>query len=202
MSKSRRYVLLDRDGTLNVEKNYLSDPAQIELLPGVIEGLKLLESRGFGTVILTNQSGISRGYFDKRQLENIHRRLRNLLFVEGITIHGIYYCPHSPNDHCSCRKPQPGLVYRAAAELKFDPFESFVIGDKPSDIEMGRRVRATTVLVPCKGYEAEDEIEGAEPDFVARDLVEAATLILQLVQQPRGQSPAVELGSIRRKIPG
>ncbi|HXY11862.1 MAG TPA: HAD-IIIA family hydrolase, partial [Terriglobales bacterium] len=85
MSKSRRYILLDRDGTLNVEKNYLSDPAQIELLPGVVEGLKLLQSRGFGMVILTNQSGISRGYFDQRQLEDIHRRLRNLLSLEGIT---------------------------------------------------------------------------------------------------------------------
>ena len=160
----------------------------MELLPGVVEGLKLLKSRGLGIVIVTNQSGVSRGYFDTNQLENMHRRLRDLLLHEGITIDGIYYCPHAPDDKCLCRKPQPGLVYQAAAELHFDPCESFVVGDKPCDVEMGRRVRATTVLVRT-GYGAQDGIREAEkPDFVAKDLVEAAAFILQTVEQSRVQS--------------
>ena len=179
MFESRRYVLLDRDGTLIVEKHYLSDPSAIELLPGAVEGLRLLQSRGFGTVIVTNQSGIGRGYFDKIQLEKIHHRLRTLLLMEGITIDGIYYCPHLPDDNCFCRKPQPGLVYRAAAELRFDPSESVVIGDKHCDIEMGLRVGAATVRVSREGNQADHRMERGQPRFVAKDLVEAATLILE-----------------------
>jgi len=190
MLQSRRYVLLDRDGTLIVEKHYLSDPSQIEVLPGAIEGLKLLQSQGFGTVIVTNQSGIGRGYFDEIQLEKVHRRLRSLLLIEGITIDGIYYCPHSPDDNCFCRKPQPGLVYRAAADLRFDPCESFVIGDKPCDIEMGWRIGAATVRLSCQGNPADERREAGKPEFVAKDLVQAAGLILQGVHE----MPAGDLG--------
>jgi D-glycero-D-manno-heptose 1,7-bisphosphate phosphatase len=191
MLQSRRYVLLDRDGTLIVERNYLSDPSQIELMPGAVDGLKLLQSRGFGTVIVTNQSGIGRGYFDEVQLEIIHLRLRNLLSIEGITIDGIYYCPHLPDDNCLCRKPQPGLVYRAAAELQFHPGESFVIGDKPCDIEMGRRIRAATVRLSCQGNLADDARAGGKPELVAKDLAEAAALILRAVHEAAG-----DLGSL------
>jgi D-glycero-D-manno-heptose 1,7-bisphosphate phosphatase len=185
MPQLRRYILLDRDGTLNVEKSYLSNPSAIELLPGAVEGLKLLQSRGFGTAIVTNQSGIGRGYFDTSQLATINRRLRDLLLQEGITIDGVYFCPHSPDEKCFCRKPQPGLVYQAAAELHFDPCESFVIGDKCCDIEMGRRVGATTVLLVGTGDGTRDGVEVARPDFVTRDLAETAALIVQFTQVDR-----------------
>src|SRR5215469_17955325 len=134
-----RYVLLDRDGTLNVEKHYLSDPAQLELMPGVVEGLRLLQSHGFGLVVISNQSGIGRGVVGKDLVEAIHVRLRELLQQQGVELNGIYYCPHSPEQNCSCRKPSPAMIYQAAEDLDFNPGESFVVGDKSSDVEMGKR---------------------------------------------------------------
>jgi len=176
------YVILDRDGTLNVEKNYLSDPSQLELLPGAVEGLRLLQSRGFGIVVVTNQSGIGRGYFSEDRLHQIHQRLVDLLNEQGITVDHIYYCPHDPASHCFCRKPQPGLVWQAAVELGFDPRRAFVVGDKPCDIEMGRRVGATTLLVRT-GYGSQfSSAEVCEPDYVARNLLEAANLMLDLAE--------------------
>ncbi len=181
------YAILDRDGTLNVERNYLSDPRQLELLPGAVEGLALLQSRDFGIVVVTNQSGIGRGYFSEDRLEQIHRRLLNLLNRQGITLDRIYYCPHDPADHCACRKPEPGLVWQAAVELGFDPHQAFVVGDKPCDIEMGRRVGATTLLVRT-GYGAQFASTGTcHPDYVAQNLVEAANLMVDLAQARNAQ---------------
>jgi D-glycero-alpha-D-manno-heptose 1-phosphate guanylyltransferase len=193
-----RYVILDRDGTLNVEKNYLSDPRQLELLPGATEGLGLLQSRDFGIVVVTNQSGIGRGYFSEDGLEQIHQRLLNLLNKQGITLDRIYYCPHDPADHCACRKPEPGLVWQAAAELGFDPHQAFVVGDKPCDIEMGRRVGATTVLVRT-GYGAQFSSTGAcQPDYVAQNLVEAANLMVDLAQGRKAQEATATQGGRKR----
>jgi D-glycero-D-manno-heptose 1,7-bisphosphate phosphatase len=172
-------VVLDRDGTLNIEKHYLSDPSQLELLPGVIDGLKLLQRHGFGIVIMTNQSGIGRGIVDVQGVERIHSRLRELLLGAGVSIDGIYYCPHAPDENCVCRKPKPAMLYRAAAELGFAPDDAFVVGDKLSDIEMGRAVRATTMLV-LTGYGNQLAQAVEQPDFVAKDLAEAAAVIVHL----------------------
>ena len=172
-------MVLDRDGTLNVEKNYLSDPSELELLPGVIDGLKLLRRHGFGLVIMTNQSGIGRGIVDVRGVERIHGRLTELLLEAGVSIDGIYYCPHAPDENCVCRKPKTAMLYRAAAELGFAPDDAFVVGDKLSDIEMGHAVRATTILVlTCYGNQLAQTVEQA--DFIAEDLAEAAAVIVQL----------------------
>ena len=116
----RRFVLLDRDGTLIVEKNYLSDPDQVELIPGAAAGLRRLAGCGLGLVVLTNQSGIGRGFFDEAKLAEIHQRLTGLLRTERVELDGIYFCPHHPDQACGCRKPQPELALRAAAELGFD----------------------------------------------------------------------------------
>ena len=110
---SKRFVLIDRDGTINVEKHYLSDPDQLELYPGIGPALKRLQDAGFGLAVLTNQSGIARGYFDLDRLTQIHDRLRALLAAEGVTVDGIYICPHGPDDDCACRKPLPGMVEQA-----------------------------------------------------------------------------------------
>ena len=179
--KRRRFVLLDRDGTIIIERHYLSDPRQIEFLPGAVTGLRHMLRMGLGLVVVTNQSAVGRGFFDEAHLELIHRHLRELLKVEGIHLEGIYFCPHTPESNCSCRKPRPGLVEQAAKELDFDLHASFVIGDKPADIELGRQVRATTFLVRS-GYGAEFADDPAvNPDYVADDLTAAAQTIKSLL---------------------
>jgi D-glycero-D-manno-heptose 1,7-bisphosphate phosphatase len=171
-------ILLDRDGTINVERNYLSHPDEVELLPGAAEGLRLMQDRGATLVVITNQSGIGRGYFDETRLDAIHDRLRSLLEDQGVRLETkIYVCPHHPDDGCVCRKPAGGLVDQAAAEIGFEPEVAFVIGDKASDIEMGQRFGATTILVRT-GYGAAEEAQRSVwPDFVVEDLVEAAELV-------------------------
>lgn len=179
--KRRPFVLLDRDGTIIVERHYLADPGQIEFLPGAIEGLRHLLAMGLGLVVLTNQSAVGRGFFDETQLDLVHRHLRELLNNEGVHLEGIYFCPHTPESNCSCRKPRPGLAERAAKELEFDLQASFLIGDKPADIELGRAIRATTFLVRT-GYGAGFVNDPTvNPDYVADDLSAAAQIIQSLL---------------------
>lgn len=172
---------MDRDGTLNVEKHYLSDPAELELIPGVGEGLRLLQSHGFGLVVISNQSGVGRGILSPEVVEAVHKRLKELLQGEGVTLDGIYYCPHAPEENCTCRKPSPEMIYQAARELNFDAEESFVVGDKSSDIEMGHRANATTILVRT-GYGKERAQQAENPDFIAEDFAQAAAIIVQAEQ--------------------
>jgi len=175
---ARRYVLLDRDGTVNVERSYIADPDKVELYRGVGPALRELRAAGFGLAVVTNQSGVARGKVAPDQLERVHARLAELLAAEGVALDGIYVCPHGPDDGCDCRKPLPGLVTRAARELGFDPRDSFLVGDKGIDIDLGRIVGATTVLVRT-GYGVETERERlSSPDHVADDLPAAARWIL------------------------
>lgn len=178
---SKRFVLVDRDGTINVEKHYLSDPDQLELYPGIGAALKRLQDAGFGIAVLTNQSGIARGYFDLARLEQIHDRLRALLAAEGVTVDGIYICPHGPDDDCTCRKPLPGMVEQAVAEHGFDPAQAVMIGDKEVDVELGRAVGAETYLVRT-GHGAKAAAAGSKADYVVDDLVAAADIILKEVR--------------------
>ncbi len=183
----RRFVVLDRDGTLIVERNYLAKADQVELLPGAADGLRRLAAMGLGLVVVTNQSGIGRGYFDWHALDLIHGRFRDLLKAEDVELDGIYCCPHTPEAACECRKPRPGLVHIAARELGFDPGASFVIGDKPCDVELGHQVGATSFLVRT-GYGAKVAAEGKTvPDFIVDDLVAAADIIQNLLaNKPTG----------------
>lgn len=179
MNGDRRYILLDRDGTIIVEKNYLSTVDGVELLPGAVEGLRRLQDAGFGLIVVTNQSGIARGKLTLDTLAEIHAELRRLLAAGGVRIDAFYCCPHVPEDHCECRKPKPLLAFRAASDFGFDLGRSFVIGDKPADIDLGRNCGAHTVLVRT-GYGREFEAAGFTADFTADDLVEAARYIGQL----------------------
>ena len=183
----QRWVALDRDGTVIEERHYLSDPNQVELISGAAEGLRQLQDKGFGLIVVTNQSGIGRGYFDKAKLDLIHQRLAELLDSEGVYLNGIYFCPHLPDDGCLCRKPSTGLLELASKNLNFDPQDCFVIGDKASDIEMGHRVGAATFLVRT-GYGAAVESEGTStPDHVVSGLLEAAQIIQRmLIPKDRG----------------
>ena len=173
----QRFAILDRDGTIIEEKNYLSNPDEVELLPGAAEGLRILREMDLGLVVLTNQSGLGRGYFDKEQLDAVHERMTGLVAEEGVRLDGIYYCPHIPGERCDCRKPKDGLLRRAAADLKFNPSKSFVIGDKPCDVELGRRVGATTILVGT-GYGSEFIHDpSVAADYVMDDLLAAAQTV-------------------------
>jgi D-glycero-D-manno-heptose 1,7-bisphosphate phosphatase len=178
----RRFVLFDRDGTLIHEKHYLSDTEQVELIDGVANGLRLLRDMGLGLIAVTNQSGIGRGFFDHAQLTRVHDRMVDILRSEDVHLDGIYFCPHLPEEKCSCRKPAPGLIERAAQDFKFDPRECFIVGDKACDIELGQAVHATTFLVRT-GYGADVErAEEANPDYVVDNAGDVVAIIRDKVQ--------------------
>jgi D-glycero-D-manno-heptose 1,7-bisphosphate phosphatase len=171
----KRFALLDRDGTLIVERSYLAAPEEVELLPKAAAGLQRFAECGWGRLLLTNQSGVGRGYFDLAAVEAVHRRMLELLRQAGASLDGIYICPHAPEDGCDCRKPRPGLAMRAAAEWRFDLRASVVVGDKASDVCLGKAIGARTILVRT-GYGEAELAGGVEPDWVAGDLEEAAEL--------------------------
>jgi histidinol-phosphate phosphatase family protein len=179
----RRVALLDRDGTVIAERRYLATPDGVELLPGAAEGLRRLAGLGVGLVVVTNQSGLSRGYFDRPTLDAINQRMRELLAAAGVTLDALYVCPHTEDDGCDCRKPRPGLVRRAAAELDFDPAEAFVLGDKACDVDLGRAVGATTFLLRT-GYGGRMPAEvQARAHYVVDDLAQAAEVIAAIVRR-------------------
>lgn len=178
--KQKRFVLLDRDGTIILERDHLTDIAQVELIPKAAQALKKLHDLGLGLIIITNQSVVGRGHINLDDLEKIHKRMLDLLLKEETSIDGIYFCPHTPEDNCLCRKPGLGLVKLAAEEHKFDPKLCFVIGDKAIDIELGQKMGATTFLVRT-GYGAQVDHKEVNPDFVVNDLLEAAHIIQTLI---------------------
>lgn len=183
-------MLLDRDGTIVVDRGHLSDPDELELIRGAGPALARLREQGLGLVIVSNQSAVGRGFLDEAGLERVHARLADLLARDGAALDGIYCCPHLPTDRCSCRKPETALVARAAAEHGFDPAESFVVGDKACDIELGRRVGATTILVRT-GYGEEAAADpSVDADHIVADLPEAADLIAELVGPRLARAPA------------
>ena len=177
----KQYVLLDRDGTMIVEREYLADPAGVTLLPRTVEGLRTLQTAGFGLIVVTNQSGIGRGFFDEAALAAVHARMRELLAGENIALDGIYYCPHVDDDGCNCRKPRTGLAEQAGRELGFDAAQTYVVGDKAIDVELAEALGAVSILVRT-GYGAATERKGnCRPDYVADDLSAAADAILRSI---------------------
>ncbi len=180
-SKPVDTVFLDRDGTIIKECEYLSDPAGVQLLPGAAEGLKMLSDAGKKLIILTNQSGIGRGYFTQEQSDAVQCRVKQLLENEGVRIDGLFCCPHVPDAGCDCRKPKTGLAEQAANELGIDLTRCAMVGDKAIDIEMGKNINAVTVLLKT-GY-GKNEILKCQPDLFAESLLDTAQFLL-------GGSPA------------
>jgi D-glycero-D-manno-heptose 1,7-bisphosphate phosphatase len=189
-----RAVFLDRDGTVNVEVGYLSNLNQLRLIPGAGEAIKRLNRKGLKVVLVTNQSGVARGFFSESFVLETHVLLRKMLSQEGANIDGIYYCPHHPkagNSHytkeCDCRKPGTGMINRAAKDLSIDVNKSFVVGDKWSDVELGQRAGASSILV--KSGFAQDDIGNVrpdhlnDPDFIAHTITEAVEWILLQISQ-------------------
>jgi len=177
-AEKRAAVFLDRDGTINEEVGYLDRVEKLRLIPGAAEAIRLLNEKGFKTVVVTNQSGVARGFFTEAFVETVHSRIQELLAAEGAVIDGFYYCPHHPTEgrgpylqDCDCRKPAPGLLRCAAAEHGIDPSRSFVVGDTLKDIEAGGRVGIPGILV-LTGYgrealaalEAQTDGPGTCPD--------------------------------------
>lgn len=181
-AEPKRLALIDRDGTIIVDKVYLSDPDGIEFTPGAIEGLRLLQDTGFTLALITNQSGIARGYFDAATLERIHDRLQSMLRAEGLRLDAIYVCPHGPNDKCDCRKPAPGMALRAMRDLGFRPDQAVFIGD--SDVDMGAAAAAGVagVRVASPGKSAAID--------AAADFLGAARRACALVPPKEGQVAA------------
>ncbi|MCA9778695.1 MAG: HAD family hydrolase [Candidatus Eremiobacteraeota bacterium] len=142
---TRRWLLLDRDDTVLDDPGYLSDPAAIKFLPGAIEGLLRFHEQGWPLVVITNQSGVGRGYFGEAEVSAVHERFSAMLKAEGVEIAGIFLCPHAPDEGCRCRKPQTALAEQAARELGLDLKESVMVGDKLSDLELGRKIGASYV---------------------------------------------------------
>jgi histidinol-phosphate phosphatase family protein len=166
-----------------VDVKYCDNPDLVQLLPGAAEGLRSLKSAGFRIVIVTNQSGIGRGYFDVKTLEKVHDRLRSELRKNGADYDAIYYCPHKPEDDCDCRKPKPGLFLKAASELNIDLASSYTLGDRKLDVEAGRAAGTRTILVSNNSQTSGHELLSA-PDFVVSDLHEAADVIVSSAKAP------------------
>jgi D-glycero-D-manno-heptose 1,7-bisphosphate phosphatase len=169
-----RAVILDRDGTIIVDHGYLGDPERVQFLPHALAGLRLWQAHGHPLVIVSNQSGIGRGTLSPEQVQAVNARLLQMTEAAGVRIAGLYFCPHGPEAGCACRKPNTQLVLEAAAQLGFDPAHTVVVGDKSSDVALGRRLRALSMLVSADGRAADGL--WVEPDFVVRDLLEAAQL--------------------------
>lgn len=180
-------VFLDRDGTLNVEVDYLADPARLALLPGVPAALRRLREGGFRLCVVTNQSGVARGLLDEETLHRIHVRLAELLAAEGVALDSIGYCPHHPREGappyrraCRCRKPAPGLLEEAIERFGLDPARCYGVGDALRDVDAAEAVGARGLLVRTgKGARQERDARAAARVLdVVDDLPAAAEWIL------------------------
>lgn len=156
-------IFLDRDGTLNPDPGYISNPKDYELYDGVTESLYKLQKAGYLLILITNQSGISRGLFTEEQLEAVHNKMKKLLEAGGVKLDAIYYCPHHPEHPykgvsvCNCRKPKPGLILQAIKDFDVDITKSYMIGDRTSDIKIGLASNVPPICInekPFEGFES------------------------------------------------
>jgi D-glycero-D-manno-heptose 1,7-bisphosphate phosphatase len=169
-----KVVILDRDGTMVIDRGYLDDPAGLEFLPGAADGLRSLYSQGYRLVVITNQSGVGRGLFSIERVHAMNARLERMVEEAGAKLERVYFCPHAPDAGCDCRKPALRLMTQAAAELGFEPDSAIVIGDKESDVEFGRRAGAVTMLL---GKREPRILSSTTPDYVVESLAQAADII-------------------------
>jgi len=182
----RPAVFLDRDGTVTEEVGYLNHVSRFRLLAGVGEAIGRLNQASVPVIVVTNQSGVGRGYFPEQLVRDVHERLKMELLKVGARLDAVYYCPHVSADECNCRKPRTGMLEQAARELRLDLKSSFVVGDRHSDVELAHRAGARSILVRT-GY-GEGELAwhakdwARQPEFVAADLLDAVNWILKEIQ--------------------
>jgi D-glycero-D-manno-heptose 1,7-bisphosphate phosphatase len=192
---SRRAVFLDRDGTLVHARHYPSRPEELVLYDGIVDRLAELKAAGLALVMITNQSGIARGLFSTDALDRMHGYLRGQLEPVGADLDGVYFCPHHPEGcvaefaiACDCRKPQPGMLLRAAVDLDLDLERSWFLGDILDDVEAGNRAGCRTILIDL-GTESTPTEPARTPTFVARSTAHA----LDIVRFEAGLGPPVDL---------
>lgn len=191
---TNKAVFLDKDGTLIEDVPYNVNPDLMQLTSGAQEGLRSLHAAGYKLIIISNQSGVARGYFPEEALVAVKKRSHQLLAQMGVPLAGFYYCPHHPDGsiagytmNCSCRKPEPGLILRAAQEHNIDLAESWFIGDILNDVEAGRRAGCQTVLID-NGNETEWILSPLRmPHYIATDLADAARLIQGISKKAKGK---------------
>ncbi|MBM2841251.1 MAG: gmhB 3 [Bacteroidetes bacterium] len=195
MSRGRIGVFLDRDGTLNDEASYIRTPDELQLIPGAGEAVRRLNERGIITCVISNQSGVARGYLTEKDLVPIHERLERELARSGGKVDRIYYCPHHPtegrppyNIACDCRKPMTGMLRKGMDEFNLDIEQSFVVGDSVVDMQAGNTMKVRTVLV-LTGYGVTAQQQCATAnihvDHVAPTIVEAVDFILKTLDGER-----------------
>jgi len=185
-----RAVFVDRDGVISEEVGYIGDRDRLRLIPQSADAVKLINQSGLKIIVITNQSGVARGYFSEEMLGHIHRKMEQLLSDQGASLDAIYYCPHHPEGtveayrrQCACRKPAAGLLIKAAQEHAIDVASSYLVGDKHTDIECAHRAGAKGILV-LTGY-GKDELRKinsgalAQPEYVAADLLDAVQWIIK-----------------------
>lgn len=178
--KNRPIVFVDRDGTLIAEKDYLGDPRKVALISGVVQGLRALQRTGFPVVVVTNQSGVGRGFLTRGQVERVKRRFLSLLRTKNFRLSGYYACLHAPKANCPCRKPKLALLKQAAKDLGMSWKRSISVGDKLSDVRMGQRTGGFGILVQTGHGEKSGLAESrTKPDFVAHDFRQAVQWILK-----------------------
>ena len=168
-------VFLDRDGTIARDAHYCRRVEDFEVFPTVPEAIRLLNDSGFKVVVVTNQSGIARGYFTEETLTQIHRKMRDTLGNHGAWVDAIYHCPHHPDEGCECRKPGTALFRQAAHDLDIDLARSYVVGDMQMDIDAGKSLGCGTVLVTTGPNGGIDIV--TPPDYTASNLLEATKWI-------------------------
>ena len=186
MSQQHKAIFIDKDGTLIPDIPYNVNVDLITIEPETIKGLQFLKEQGFLLIVISNQSGIAKGYFEEGDLKKVKNKIDSLLQPHQISIDEFYYCPHYPNAairkyaiDCDCRKPMPGLILRAAQDLNIDLSQSWIIGDILNDIEAGKRAGCKTILLD-KGHETEWVLSPLRtPDFTAKNIMEAALLVKQ-----------------------
>lgn len=199
---SHKAVFLDKDGTLVEDVPYNVNPDLIVLTPGAISGLQRLHQAGYLLIVITNQSGIAHGYFTESDLSPVERHLQELLATHGIPLAGFYYCPHHLDGvvekyaiACHCRKPQPGLLNKAAQDHTLDLSQSWFIGDILHDIEAGRAADCRTILID-NGNETEWELSPQRlPHHIIKDLDKAAQVILAVDSSP-AQEPGYQASGL------
>jgi D-glycero-D-manno-heptose 1,7-bisphosphate phosphatase len=178
-------VFFDRDGTINKEAGYINSLQDLHIYPNAVEAVRLVNDAGMKVLVITNQSGVARGLIDENFLSEIHGKIRDHLARHGAVIDGFYYCPHHPTigsepyrQQCGCRKPEPGMLIRAAEDHGIDLGSSYVIGDHASDIQVAKRVSAKGILVKT-GHGLEHIHDDAKPDYIAEDVLDAVLWIIR-----------------------
>jgi len=177
-----RAVFLDRDGTVNSEVDYLNSIKDLRLIRNTAKAIRILNLNRVKVIIVTNQSGISRGIFSIDDLDNVHNELKRRLRRNGAYIDAIYYCPHHPDDGCSCRKPKKGMFEKAANDFTLELNKCYVIGDKSSDIESAHNISAAGILVRTGyGKLEQNKLKEANimPDHIAKNLYDAVQWIIK-----------------------